>query len=205
MEGIVLEIREIKADFKEALESVNRNAEELEKTKQELKDAKDEIAMVKKESMLALQRLKDELKDPPYTFACGSYFDDGLYVSSQVIPYTKLFYSSTNVEGAGLEIETGVFTAGHPGSYMVSWSTVFSDDYDEPNVDIYLRKNSQLIVESKTESYLIGASGRVGDSGSKTLILHLERGETLDLYCDDCTSGIYFTTFCVSLSQFDVA
>jgi hypothetical protein len=44
----------------------------------------------------------------------------------------------------------------------------------------------------------------VRDQGSRTIILHLKIGETLDLYCQDCSAGILYITFCVSLSQFDV-
>ena len=36
------------------------------------------------------------------------------------------------------------------------------------------------------------------------MVLHLDQGDTLQLYCDDCTAGIGYTTFCVSLTTFDI-
>jgi hypothetical protein len=41
-------------------------------------------------------------------------------------------------------------------------------------------------------------------TGGRTLVLHLDRGDTLDLYCEDCSADIYDTTFCVTLSTFDI-
>ena len=41
-------------------------------------------------------------------------------------------------------------------------------------------------------------------TGGRTLVLHLVRGDTLDLYCEDCSATIYRVTFCVSLSTFDI-
>ena len=59
--------------------------------------------------------------------------------SGWAIFYDKLIYSSTNVEG-GLDISTGQFTSGWPGSYTVTWSLrIDDDDFDTPAA-IYLRK-----------------------------------------------------------------
>ena len=60
------------------------------------------------------------------------------------------------------------------------------------------------IQESEHVSRYSGPSGHVSDQGGRTLVLHLDRGDTLDLYCDNCSAYISSTTFCVSLSQFDV-
>ena len=65
-------------------------------------------------------------------------------------------------------------------------------------VDIYLRKNGNVIVESHHYSRA------AYEQGGRTLVLHLDRGDTLDLYCEDCSAGISGITFCVSLSQADV-
>ena len=58
-----------------------------------------------------LVSMVSRLKEPTFTFACGyknSFKENGV---------TQLLYTSSNVEGAGLDINTGIFTAGHPGSY----------------------------------------------------------------------------------------
>ena len=47
-------------------------------------------------------------------------------------------------------------------------------------------------------------SGKADDVGGRSILVHLERVETLELYSDNCSAGINYITFSVSLSQFDV-
>ena len=151
-----------------------------------------------------LEREVSFLKSPPFSFACGSHYDP-ISTTSQAISYSTLLYSSSgNIEGPhGLDISTGVFTAGHPGSYTATWSLMAADNAGDSRVYIYLRKNGEYIVDSLHASHHTG-TGTVEDQGGRTLVLHLDRGDTLDLYCDNCSADIWLTTFCVSLSQFDV-
>ena len=154
-------------------------------------------------SIKELERSVSFLKNPPSTFSCG-YHTGYEYFVSNVISYTSLSYSSSNVEGSGLDISSGIFTSGHPGTYTATWSLASINDAGDHYVQIHLRKNGSMIQESRHVSYYTGSSGKTDDQGGRTLILHLERGDTLDLYCDNCSAGVYDTTFCVSLSQFDV-
>ena len=39
------------------------------------------------------------------------------------------------------------------------------------------------------------------DQGGRSLLTHLEAGDWLELYCEECSTGIYRTTLCVTLSQ----
>ena len=81
------------------------------------------------------------------------------------------------------------------------------DDETDDRVVIYLRKNRGDIEESRHESFYVarnGGSGRIDEQGGRTIILHLDKGDTLDLYCQDCSARIELTTFCVSLSHADV-
>ena len=121
-----------------------------------------------------------------------------------IASYTTLLYCSTNVAGGGLDISTGVFTAGHPGSYTATWSLIASDDHGKSAVYIYLRKNGVNMDESRHYSHYGGPTAGVGEQGGRTIVLHLDRGDTLEMYCDNCSPGIHRTTFCVSLSQFDI-
>ena len=146
-----------------------------------------------------LEREVSFLKDPPWTFACGFVFS--LTTTHKAISYDTLLYSSTNVAGAGLDISTGGFTAGHPGSYTATWSLGAGMIHGH-RVYIYLRKNGKNIAESLHYSFFNDDSAEVRDQGGRTVVLHLDRGDTLDLYCDNCNTSIYHTTFCVS--QFDV-
>ena len=70
------------------------------------------------------------------TFECG--YSSNSKATSQIISYTKLLYSSTNVDGAGLDISEGVFTSGHPGTYTATWSLSAWNDAGDSRVFIYL-------------------------------------------------------------------
>jgi len=210
-------------------EELQRNKEELLMTKDELQELKKRMKMAEddqkvtkedlittKEDLLAtmehlkakdvltqnLEREVSFLREPLWTFTCGEIFS--VNVTSKTISYDTLFYSSSNVPGAGLDISTGVFTSGHPGSYTVSWSLKALNDAGNDAVDIFLRKNGGNIAASQQATVYTGPSGHARDQGGRTLVLHLDRGDTLDLYCVDCSAGIEHTTFCVSLSQADV-
>merc|ERR1711892_1621336 len=203
---------ELKEDLKIAKDDLKLTAtkEELTATKEELKltATKEELKLTAtKEELSAtrddltskdheLERDVSIIRNPPFIHSCGSH--SSLSITSQTIPYDSLLYSSTNTEGGGLDIATGVFTSPWPGSYTVTWSLTAQDGAGE-FVHIYLRKNGQNIDESLHKSYYTGPSGEVGDQGGRTLVLHLDMGDTLDLYSYDCSAAIYRTTFCVSL------
>ena len=57
-----------------------------------------------------------------------------------------------------------------------------------------------------TQHYSIytGSSGQIREQGGRTLVLHLDRGDTLDLYCIDCSDRIHEVSFCLILEQFDI-
>jgi len=146
-----------------------------------------------------LEREVAYLKDSPFLHVCGSYYN-GLYIRLQTIPYSSLLYSATNTEGGGLDLETGIFTSPFPGSYSVTWSLLAAVGTGEFAVTIYLRRNGEIVEESRHLSSYTGADGYVYDQGGRTLVLYLGLGDTLSLYCGDCSAGIFYTTFCVSLA-----
>merc|ERR1711892_966180 len=199
--------------------------EELTATKEELTATKEELTATKKELKLTatkeeLTATNDELtatrddliskdhelerdvsiiRNPPFIHSCGSH-NGWLQITTQTIPYDSLLYSSTNTEGGGLDIATGVFTSPWPGSYTVTWSLMAGDGFGNSQVQIYLRQNGQIIGDTVHQSHYSGPSGREDDQGGRTLVLHLGMGDTLDLYCQYCSAEIYNITFCVSLS-----
>merc|ERR1712183_1188848 len=166
--------------------------DELLRTKEDLLTTKEDLK-ANDVSILKLEREVSFLKDPPWSFACGAHSESN-NIASQVISYTTLLYSSTNVPGVGLDISTGVFTSGHPGSYTATWSLTALDGAASAGhpVSLYLRKNGVNIDESLHKSRT--ENGGVWDQGGRTLVLHLDRGDTLDLYCKDCSDVINHTT-----------
>jgi len=166
-------------------------------TEDDLKATKD--ALISKTD--ELEREVAILKAPPYIHSCGSH--TAWLSGSMTIPYTSLLYSSTNTEGGGLDISTGVFTAPHGGSYTVYWDTAVGME-SEGRVYIDLQKNGVNIEESRTYSYYGGPSGNVWDQGGRTIVLYLAVGDTLQLYKDIGDGEIDHTTFCVSLTTPDL-
>merc|ERR1712129_604251 len=73
------------------------------------------------------------LKEPPWTFFCAG---DASYqgIVGAILTYPTLLYSSTNVDGADLDITTGVFISGFPGSYTVTWSMWADDSPGDPGL-----------------------------------------------------------------------
>merc|ERR1719422_2472893 len=142
----------------------------LAKTEAELTATKDDLAITKARTE-ELEREVAILKAPPFIHSCGSQ-SGPLPGSPGIIPYTSLLYSSTNTEGGGLDITTGVFTAPWGGSYTVYWDTSAEVDSGEW-VDIYLQKNGGTIVESFHYSRYTGrpsGSGYVYDQGGRTIV-----------------------------------
>merc|ERR1719308_540547 len=167
----------------------------LVRTEAELAYTTDELAISKARTD-ELEREVAILRYPPYIHSCGSHYG-GLSGSSMAIPYTSLLYSSTNTEGGGLDITTGLFTAPHGGSYTVSWDTS-SYLQHEKKEGIFLHKNGERIGESQLFSAYFGPSGYVHDQGGRTMVVYLAMGDTLERFRGDGTGEIAHTTFCVS-------
>merc|ERR1719369_1588219 len=179
---------------------------ELAITKDDLAITKDDLAITKEALMFKTDDLEREvaiLKAPPYIHACGSHYDV-ISASSGTIPYTSLLYSSTNQEDGGLDISTGVFTAPHGGSYTVSWDAQARLNRWE-GVYIYLQKNGVTMEESLHNSYYgDNIDDHMNEQGGRTLVVHLDLGDTLQLYKSDGDGDVAKTTFCVSLTTFDI-
>merc|ERR1719369_364217 len=206
LDYIVKEMRDLKECLtKEQLRT--RNLEDsIQKLEKKMK-AKDDL--LEKHMNAKTDQLEKEvlfLKDQPYTFICASTYET-LFFSSGIFSYSKLLYSSTNVDGADMNLSTGVFTAGWGGSYTVTYSLLAYDYANKYNTyfTAYLRKNGEKIEETRHVSrYVDSGSGHTLDQAGRTLVVHLLRGETLDLWCDHCDSGVEHITFCVTQSGSDL-
>ena len=133
--------------------------DKLVATKEDLVATKDELAcltnvtMTTKDELKMLEKEVTIIRDPPNLHMCGSNYEVLSNYNSKTIPYTKMLYSSTNTEGGGLDISSGVFTAPWGGSYTVTWSTSSWTFSGHTGNDIYLYKNSNKVEESRHFSY----------------------------------------------------
>merc|ERR1711935_743697 len=143
--------------------------------------------------------IKVTTKVSPEVLYCG--YQEHVF-SPSTITYSSLFYSRTNQPTGGLDLATGVFTSPFPGTYTVTYS-LYAGNYPGEEVYIYLYKNEVAIVESYHFSRYGGSSGSAWEQGGRTLILHLDMGETLSLHYTYGTGELYRVMFCATLSMFD--
>ena len=111
-----------------------------------------------------LKREIATIRNPPHLHVCGGG-GNWIHSDSRIINYPTKLYSSTNTEGGGLDITTGVFTSPWPGSYTVTWSLITRNYQGGGQFDIYLRKNSHQIGESLYASEFSGQSGWAYEQG----------------------------------------
>ena len=159
---IILAIGQAKEDLEVMKEMIVGLNERLAKTELELAATKDDLFTTKAKTE-ELEKGMTIQRETSFLHTCGS--NSGYLSTNQVtIPYINLLYSSTNTEGGGLDIITGVFTAPAAGSYTVSWNAVARLDNEE-SVGLYLQKNGENIPDSLHFSEFLAPAGDVYDQG----------------------------------------
>merc|ERR1712025_548351 len=120
------------------------------------------------------------LRDPPEAYYCGY---QSAMTSDGTVTYDSLLYSRSNQPTGGLSINTGKFTAPYPGSYEVNWSVRGRDTDNDGSSRIHLHKNGEVIPESYHKPVqIVKTPGTVYAHDSKTLILHLDLGDSIYLH-----------------------
>ena len=128
----------------------------------------------------------------------------GFYLDNSNITYEQMLYSNRGdsaVEGAGLDINTGVFTAPFDGVFTINYSTT-SVQYSGDIIQAHLRLNGQTIEASQYWASYLESTGRMASLGSRTLHLQLTAGDSLTLSTGDQGhygefSGLWYITLCV--------
>ena len=101
---------------------------------------------------------------------------------------------------AGMDIDTGVYTAGYGGVYEVTWSLSTDDDPSHSNSEIYLYKNFLQMPESILWGAGYGSTSH--DFSSRTMYMRLDQFDQIYLNCENCFL-VRHINFCVSLVQPD--
>ena len=141
------------------------------------------------ENRTNLGRYKRDTEDSSmkYLSVCG--FQVSTTTRRAVIRYSKALQPLTQSPDSGHSFRSGTFKAGFSGVYSVSWGLL--PDHigrGESKVLIYPRKNRRRILDDDH-----------GEQGGRTVLVRLDKGNTLDLYCSDCRAKVWDITFCVSL------
>merc|ERR1712183_629481 len=123
-------------DMKSKHDLLEREVKLKDDKMKDMNDTFEREMEVKNYSIQKLERDVCFLKEPPYTYY-SSYLSSTT-ISSQTISYSSLLHSSTNVEGADMNISTGIFKSGWGGTYTVSWSLWADDGHGDHGVNVYL-------------------------------------------------------------------
>merc|ERR1712150_123722 len=198
-----VEMKELQNQFKE-VQKRNEKQEVANSFNGDLeKQCKAEI---KKELDKVLPSAVEQgLRDLPFQMVCA-YQDQ--YIGTGVINYDRTTVEFNNSDRPGgadgwMDIETGVFTAGAvtSGYYIITFST-FADVHVEETTSMYLYHNGVQVEESLFSTKMGVGSGYnyMFDQGSKTVILHLLGGDTLDLRTVESSYRVRAITLCLYMA-----
>merc|ERR1711915_153615 len=192
-------------DFEELKASVV-DFKELKATvvalKAENDELKDTVDVMKSENAELVEDISF-LKNAPFYHLC--VYQDFTNAEWDVIKFDKELYMECNLcDEANFNLNTGVYNNGWPGTYTVSWNSWVEAFHGNSPTIIYLRKNGKIIDEARQYSYLNNDNGWLGEQGGRTMLIRMDAGDTLDLFCYDCSDEVHDITFTISLSTFDV-
>ena len=112
----------------------------------------------------------------------------------------EYFGTSSQDIHAGMDIDTGVYTAGYGGVYEVTWSLSTDDDSSHSNSEIYLYKNFLQMPESILWGAGYGSTSH--DFSSRTMYMRLDQFDQIYLNCENCWL-VRTINLCVALVQPD--
>jgi len=184
----------------ESMRCSNQAVSQTKKQTDDIKALDQAMQAINKTTNEQETRIKKFLDQPEISY-CS--YKSSTNTTTSSITYDSLFYSNSNQPTGGLDINTGMFTSPFPGTYTVTWSLHAANDAGEHGVYLYLNKNGERVEEAFHYSHYTGPSGWVEEQGGMTLFLHLDLGETLSLYCEDCSAEVWRVMFCVTLTTVD--
>merc|ERR1711915_457089 len=192
---VAIQKSDISALKSEDDELMLQNAKDLEQVKATVDELKCQNAeLVKKISFL---------RNPPFYHLC--VYQDKTSAISSDITFDKELYMECNLcDEADFNLNSGVYTNGWPGTYLVSWNSWVEASHGHGDTNIHLRKNGQIINEAIQHASFHNDNGWMHEQGGRTMLIRMETGDTLTLYCDDCSDDVLDISLCISLSTFDV-
>ena len=141
--------------------------------------------------------LRMEVRKPPFVYQCGSYHDEWCSKDSTVT-YSSLLHSSMSKVEQGLNITSGIFTAGLSGTWRVSFSMRSALGSGQSNT-AHLYLNNRPVSGSRFRDTVNG--GNLQSMGSRTLLLQLEAGDQISLRVGRLGWCFADIIFCVELAE----
>jgi len=127
------------------------------------------------------------------------------WTNTGTISYSKILTQFDNCDQPGggcssMDISTGIFTAITPGMYSVTFSgrsVLYEGVRDK--ITLHLHHNGRQVTESLWQSYCGEGCGRINDQASRTLLIHLDVGDTISLVADELGYSLQYLLFCIHL------
>ena len=142
-------------------------------------------------------------RESSFAYHCSYQDEWGTYFGTEAtaaINYDREYFGTSSQDiHAGMDIETGIYTAGHGGVYEVTWSLVAWDDSSYTDPHIYLYKNFLQMPESILYS---ASASSAWDYSSITMYMRLDQFDQIYLNCEHCYD-VKNVNFCVALVQPD--
>merc|ERR1711990_499048 len=197
-----VEVEDLQKQLKEAKRK-NENQEVAKSLRSEMENQCK--AEVKKELEKVLPSAVEQgLRDLPFEMVCA--YQDEWTESNSIVAYDRISVEFNNNDRPGgadgtMNIDTGVFTTVTSGYYIVTFSG-FTDVHVEETTSMYLYHNGVQVEESLFQTRMgVGGSGNyMFDQGSRTVILHLLAGDTLDLRTEYNSYRVLSITLCLNMA-----
>ena len=119
----------------------------------------------------------ESLINAPYGIFCAINWDGKRNSYTSVINYDEMTLLSTNLDGPGLNLDSGVFKAGSNGTWSVSFS--FSSQIEDQGGSnyIYLYKNGRMLVDTGAGARYDAAINNFSTNVGRTVYVKLEEGD----------------------------
>jgi len=213
-EQVIAEIyKKIKDDLETDKEQTERKVDEVLKKIEALRTDNQALRMKLEKRDADMKSLETSVAEVrktrglPYVMTCS--YQDAWSTSLATITYDSLIsdYKNSDDPNGGdgvMDLATGVYTVIKPSGY---YTVTFSGSVVmEPGqyARLYLYHNGTGVPETQWWSYNSPSNGGdTYDQGSRTVTLHLDREDTLEIRADYIDAGIYDFVFCLSLKAGD--
>merc|ERR1712059_232327 len=185
--------KKMKDHVEERISELEDRLEESEKTIQsKIHEVQGEVSTV-------------AVRDVPYLMVCA--YQDSWNKALSTIQYDYILSEYSNGGNGTMDLSAGTFTVWTAGHYTVTISGYVVADPGEGAV-IFIYRNEEQITESRWLSKISDNYGEhqqyYGDQGSRTVILHLEMGDSIKVNTELFdANGVFNFIMCVSLTVVD--
>jgi len=161
------------------------------------------------------QNSMDQLRDDLY--GAMSSVSDALHMqtsfcssnpstnSAGTLTYTSATTSVNNVEGAAMDTNTGVFTAGARGVYQISLSLKMISGGSQTH-NVWIVRNGAKLENTKMSTTFGSNSGQWEDNAARDIMLNLKKGDQVSVTHETGGSkGLENILFCVTSVSFETS